>query len=122
MGRDRRSYCGLTTWHARQRATDARQRQLLYCLVNITVALEVRGASGTSESAAPEVREASIESRPANGLQPKVRSHGQCAELNASTNELVAIRSANRISSAGVIAMTTLPMRSAVNAESCERR
>src|SRR6185503_14210448 len=76
------------------------------------IGLQVRVVCGTRESARSESRETAVERCALDRLKPERRGRGQCAELKARTKVLVAMRSANRSSSDGEIAMITLPIRS----------
>src|SRR4051812_46952779 len=89
--------------------------------IEVTIGLQVRGACGTCESAGSESCEMAVKGRALDHLKPEGRPHDQCAEVNARTNVLVAMRSANRSSSDGAIAMITLPMRSTAILESSRR-
>src|SRR6267143_4254366 len=101
------------------RHANARQGELIGRVLDLTIAIEIRDRGCVSQRAATQPRQAIVQPCSSDRLKLQGGSHHQCAELNASTKLLVAIRSANRISSAGVIARITLPMRSPASAASC---
>src|SRR5712691_8942805 len=111
--RDRRSQVlGQSGDTGAPRDSDACQRQLMDSVVDPRLRLEIGGRRRSCQLAAPETRELNIERRRPDCFESNRGRRHQRAELNARTKVLVAIRSANRISSDGAIAMITLPMRS----------
>src|SRR5438093_7442868 len=91
---------------------DASQREPIRGVIDATRCLEICARLRSGELAAAQPRELRIEPRGSDNLESKRGCGHQRAELKASTKVLVAMRSANRISSDGAIAMITLPMRS----------